>query len=159
MAPGHLTGDLAMMSGRTAIGLAVGSAVGGITFVIESALVAILPPLGGVTRWSWFPNTVLLLLALGVGTACGLVVSVFRRLAKRCILVGAICAYALINMGITVFLESIVPEDFARPWLSRILSCAITFAHIVAFTIGVVVGYTVKGKAILRLGRSGSRRS
>ena len=126
-----------MISRKVVVSIVVGSALGGIAFLTESALVAILPPLGGVT-W-WFPNTVLLLIALGMGIACGLVACVFRRIPRQFVLVSSICSYGLIDISIAVWLLTHIPEDFPGSYLT--LSWAITLAHFAVFAIGSVVGY------------------
>ena len=136
-----------MISRKTATSIGVGFAVAGIAFVVESLLVAILPPLGGVA-W-WWPNTVLLLIALGVGIACGLVVHVFTRFPQRFVLVSAICSYAVIDIAIAVWLGVITPEDVV-PGLGLFMSVAITLVHVVVFSIGSVVGYIALGKHSLR---------
>ena len=82
-----------MISKKIAASIVVGSAAGGIAFLTESALVGILPPLGGVTPW--LPNAVLLLIALGIGIACGLLVCVFTRIPKQFVLLSSITTVRL----------------------------------------------------------------
>ena len=137
-----------MISRKTATSIGVGFAVAGIAFVVESLLVAILPPLGGVA-W-WWPNTVLLLVALGVGIACGLVVHVFTRFPQRFVLVSAICSYALIEIAIAVRMSINVSEDVVAPGSWIFMNGAITLVHVVVFSIGSVVGYIALGKHSLR---------
>ena len=140
-----------MISRKTATSIGVGFAVAGIAFVVESLLVAILPPLGGVA-W-WWPNTALLLVALGVGIACGLVVHVFTRFPQRLVLVSAMCSYALIEIAIRVWLWWIItPEDV--PGLGLFMSVAITLVHVEVFSIGSVVGYIAIGKHSFRVSPS-----
>lgn len=97
-----------MISRKVAASIVVGSALGGITFVTESVLLAILPPfgyaLGRVTPW--LPIAVLRLITLGMGIACGLVVCVFRRIPKQFVLVSSICSYGLIVIAIAVWLAT-----------------------------------------------------
>ena len=142
-----LTRNFAMISrDKTATSIGVGFTAGGITFVVESLLVAILPPLGGVA-W-WWPNTVLLLIALGVGIACGLVVHVLTRFPQRLVLVSAICSYALIEIAVAVWMAINTPGDISGLW--HFMLGAITLAHVVVFSIGSAVGYIALGKHSLR---------
>lgn len=129
-----------MTSRKVSASIVVGSAVGGIAFVTESALVGILPglaPLGRVTPW--LPNAVLLLITLGMGIACGLVACVFRRIPKQFVLVSSICSFGLIEIAVTVWLATITPEDVPGSYL--ILAWASTLAGVALFSIGSVLGY------------------
>jgi len=139
-------GEFVMIYRKASIAIAGGSAVGGISFMAESALIGILPPLAGLTRWLlWLPNAVLLLVSLGMGMACGFAVHVFTRLPKRLVLASAICSYALIEIATVVYLAANAPEDIAGFRLNS-AGIAITLAHIGAFTIGAVAGYALKIK-------------
>ena len=147
-----------MISRKTAISIVIGSAVGGIAFLIEPVLVAVLPPFTGVRRW-WIllPNVIWLLITLGMGIACGLVVHVFTRFPKRIVLVSAICSYNIINIAIAVWLTiavwlaNILPEGVLCSWL--ISSACVTLADVVAFSIGAIVSYIALGKHLLRRGQ------
>lgn len=137
---------LPMMSRRTATSIVVGSAVGAITFVAESVLVAMLPPLGGVS--TWFPFAVLLLITLGMGIACGLVVHVFTRLPRLCVFVSAVCSRILMDVSIAVWLRINAPAGLPGSWLA--MSAAITLANVVAFSAGAAVGFIVLRDYALR---------
>ena len=141
-----------MISRKVAASIVVGSAVGGITWMTESALVAILAPFGGalarVTPWPWLPIAALLLITLGMGIACGLVVCVFTRIPKQFVLVSSICSYGLIEIATWVWLATYIPEDF--PGSGLIVSGVFALAHVALFSIGSVVGYITLRKHSLR---------
>ena len=135
-----------MISRKVAVSIIVGFAVGGIAFVTESLFVAILPPLGGVT-W-WWPNTVLLLITLGMGIACGLVACVFTRIPRQFVLASSMCSYGLIEIAIMVWLASATPENF--PGSGLFIPGVLTLAHVAMFSIGSVVGYVTLRKHSLQ---------